>query len=286
MRRPDSRPTGVAVGGFSVKRYALMAAGAAMTAALLGGAYWAGTVVASPSPSAKVPSAPVHTLSSHGARTRTSHCLYSRSLRILTHDTARALHLSPQAFRKDLASGKTPATLAVGEGSSATALETTLTTELSAHVKKAQAAGRLSASRAATIEAHISARVDHFVTNPPAVLRWSGRRLARFRARMLLLRDTARALKMTPAGIRADLHQGESLAAIASAHGSSAAALESTLIADATSVIQHAVTVGRLTAARAARIEKMLPARIDRLVTATPRSGAHPTGTPAAPNVS
>lgn len=269
-----------------MNRYGLMAAGVAMTVALFGGAYWAGTAVASPPPVARVPSVPVQTLASHGAKRGGLRCLDARVLRVLTRDTARALHLSPRTFRQDLARGKNPAMLAVSEGSTATALETTVTTELSARVKNAEAAGRISAARATALEARLAVRVDHFVTMPSARLRLHARWQVRVRARRMLLRDAARSLHMTPSALRADLRQGESLATIASAHGSSAAALESALIADVRSVLAHAVASGHLRAARAARLEKILPARIDRLVTATPRAGAHPTPRPAAPNVS
>ncbi len=269
-----------------MNRYGLMAAGVAMTVALFGGAYWAGTAVASPPPVARVPSVPVQTLASHGAKRGGLRCLDARVLRVLTRDTARALHLSPRTFRQDLARGKNPAMLAVSEGSTATALETTVTTELSARVKNAEAAGRISAARATALEARLAVRVDHFVTMPPARLRLHARWQVRVRARRMLLRDASRSLHMTPSALRTDLREGESLATIASAHGSSAAALESALIADVRSVLAHAVASGHLRAARAARIEKILPARIDRLVTATPRASAHPTPRPAAPNVS
>lgn len=93
-----------------------------------------------------------------------------------------------------------------------------------------------------------------------------------------LIADAAKALNLTSSQLMVDLKSGESLATIASQHGSSASALESTLLADAKSSVQSALADGRLTTAEASQIESRLGALVDRLVTATPGEFSHAPG--------
>ncbi len=85
-----------------------------------------------------------------------------------------------------------------------------------------------------------------------------------------MFQDAAQALGLTSSQLLSQLKSGESLATIASQHGSSASALESTLLKDVTSVIQEAETHGQLTTSQVATLESHLKGMIDRLVTTTP----------------
>jgi len=84
-----------------------------------------------------------------------------------------------------------------------------------------------------------------------------------------LITDAAKALNLSPGTVQADLKAGQSLATIAANHGSSASALEATLVQDATTQIQSAVAAGKLSATQASQLETHLSTMIDRMVTDT-----------------
>ncbi len=77
---------------------------------------------------------------------------------------------------------------------------------------------------------------------------------------------SASTIGITPQALRADLVSGQSIAQVAAAHGSSAAAVESALTKAADSALQQAETAGKLTAAQVATAEARIPARIDKAV--------------------
>lgn len=242
-----------------MNRYALLAAGALSAAAVLAGAYALGTVVAASPPS--TPAGTAEVLSSVNTATPPmAHRPGLLAARLLFRDAARALNITPAALRADLRAGKTPALIAEGEGSSAGALEVTLTTDLTNRLQAAVKAGRISAAHAARMESHLSRLVDRFVTVPAP---------RRAMIRMALIKDAAAALNLNVATLRTDLRNGESLAALASQQGSSAAALEATLTADAKAALDNAVQAGKISETRATSIESHLTARIDALVART-----------------
>lgn len=86
----------------------------------------------------------------------------------------------------------------------------------------------------------------------------------------ILLNDAAKALNVSSSALRADLKAGDTLAQIASAHGSSGAALASTLEADVKASIQTAVQNGTLTSAQAAQITQHVPTMVEAFVNQTP----------------
>ena len=77
---------------------------------------------------------------------------------------------------------------------------------------------------------------------------------------------SASTIGITPQALRADLKSGKSIAQVASANGSSAAAVESALTTAADDAVTQAETAGKLTSAQASAIEARLPARIDKVV--------------------
>ena len=264
-----------------MNRYALFALGTASVAVIFGGVYWLGGVVAAAPPTAS--SVPARTLASLNGRPMMRPHAGPRVLRFLARETAAALNIRPRTLMSDLAAGQTPAAIAVSEGSSASALEATLTTDLTNWVSHAVTIGRLSQTRAAKREARIPTLVDRFVTQQPP-------RRPRLAPGLALFKDAAQALNLNGATLRGELRQGESLATIAAQHGSSAAALESTLTADVEAALQKAVSAGKMSETRATAIEQHLPARIDRFVTRTFAGHGRvdgPNGAPSAsPNVS
>ena len=77
---------------------------------------------------------------------------------------------------------------------------------------------------------------------------------------------SASTIGITPQALRADLKSGKSIAQVAAANGSSAAAVESALTTAADGAVTKAETAGKLTSTQAAAIEARLPARIDKIV--------------------
>jgi hypothetical protein len=77
--------------------------------------------------------------------------------------------------------------------------------------------------------------------------------------------------------LRHDLLAGETIAAIASAHGVDPQTVVTALVTAATTKLDAAAQAGRITAARAHRIEQRLPDRINKLVTTWHPKRAHTT---------
>ncbi len=94
-----------------------------------------------------------------------------------------------------------------------------------------------------------------------------------------VMQRIAQDLHVTAASLKADRRAGESLASIAQAHGSSASALEATLLAQAQARLNQAEAAGHMTAAQVSARNSHLSTMIDHLVTMTPRShGRHQGG--------
>lgn len=68
------------------------------------------------------------------------------------------------------------------------------------------------------------------------------------------------------ATLRADLRNGQTIAAIATAHGVDPNVVINALVTAATTKLDAAAQAGRITEARAHRIEQRLPARVTKLV--------------------
>jgi hypothetical protein len=84
------------------------------------------------------------------------------------------------------------------------------------------------------------------------------------RAKGLII--SASTIGITSQALRADLKSGKSIAQVASANGSSAAAVESALTAAGDKAVARAESAGKLTSTQAAAIEARLPVRIDKIV--------------------
>jgi hypothetical protein len=98
----------------------------------------------------------------------------------------------------------------------------------------------------------------------PKAHRWLRAHRRSLRAQGLAV--SASTIGITPQALRADLKSGKSVAQVASANGSSAAAVESALTKAADDAVAKAQSAGELTSAQASAIEARLPARIDKAV--------------------
>lgn len=83
----------------------------------------------------------------------------------------------------------------------------------------------------------------------------------------LAMTDVANTLHISTTLLRADFKAGDSIATIAKQNNVNVTTVESTLLSDAKTAIQSAVTAGHLTAAQASKIEANLSSRIDAMIT-------------------
>lgn len=125
-------------------------------------------------------------------------------------------------------------------------------------LNQAVAAKRISATRAAAIEARIKAGKIG-----PLGFGWAGHRRVRLR---FGLKTAAAYIGVPATALRADLKNGQSLAQVATANGKTATGLEQALLAPVKTRLDKAAASGKLTAAKEQTILQRIQTRIDRLV--------------------
>ncbi len=177
-------------------------------------------------------------------------------------NVAKDLNVSVATLKTDVQNGQSLAQIAQAHNVSVTTLESSLAAQAKAAVQSAVTSGKMTQADATLLEAHLTSMVDTAVTQTPTIMKDGRMMFKDFTA------DTARALNISTATLKADLSKGQSLATIAQAQGSSTAALEASLTADAQSQIQSAVSSGQLTSSEATTLEAHLSAMIDKMVTA------------------
>jgi len=182
----------------------------------------------------------------------------------LISDAATALKLSPSTVKADLKAGDTLATIAVDNGSSASALEASLLADAESALAAAVSAGKITSAKQTAIESKLSTMIDHFVTSSPQAM-YGGRGAGMLMGN--LISDAATALKLSPSTVKADLKAGDTLATIAVDNGSSASALEASLLAEEESALAAKVSAGKITSAEQTSIESKLSTMIDQVVT-------------------
>jgi hypothetical protein len=91
-----------------------------------------------------------------------------------------------------------------------------------------------------------------------------GRRIQRLARQGV--RVAAKAIGITPKQLRSELRAGKSIADVASEHGKNPQDVINTLVTAATNKIQAAENAGKITAARATKLEANLTTRITKLV--------------------
>ena len=79
--------------------------------------------------------------------------------------SASTIGITPQALTADLTSGRSIAQVASANGSSATAVESALSSAADKVVTEAVTAGKLTSTRASRIEARLPARIDRIVNH-------------------------------------------------------------------------------------------------------------------------
>ncbi len=173
-------------------------------------------------------------------------------------DLAQALGLSTATLKSDLQSGESIAAIARGNHLAITTVENTLLGDAKSAIQSAESAGKITATQASKIEAHLAPHIDRWVTAPAGSPVLHGGIGPRHGFRRSFLRDAASTLNMSPTAFRQALQAGQSPAAIAEAHGSTAAALTAALESDVTAALQQKVTAGTITSTQEAKRQAAL----------------------------
>lgn len=190
-------------------------------------------------------------------------------------DVANALHISTTTLKADFKAGDSIATIAKQNQINVSTVESTLVSDAKTAIQTAVTAGYLTSAQAAKIEANLSSRIDAMVTRSPGHMMWHRAMRRRMGLERELVKAVANSLKISTATVRSDLKAGDSLATIATDNHSSASALITSLVNNATAQLQSAISSGRLTQAQATKIEGGLTTRITTLVNQAPLRMPH-----------
>jgi hypothetical protein len=185
------------------------------------------------------------------------------------------LGLSGAQIRADLGRGETLAQVAAGQGKSVDGLVSAVVSAAESKLAGAVAAGRLTSSQEATIEANLRPAIVDGTASAAGFGRGTG-----FFGDAVLrgeLRAAAAYLGLTTAQVRSDIQSGQTLAQIAAAQGKTADGLVAALVAATKARLARAVSAGAMTSAQAQSIEATLSRQMTDIVNGTgPAGGFRP----------
>ena len=175
---------------------------------------------------------------------------------------ASYLDLTPAQLRRQLATGKTLAQIAVAQGKTVAGLENAIYADVQAHLDQAVANGRLTKTQEQALLTRLKGRLDDLVNHafPKAANTRPGLRHPRLGAAV------GAYLGITPAELRTELRSGKSLAQIAVAHGKTAAGLKTAILAKVKARLDQAVASKRLSAAQEQRVLDRLSTHLDQVL--------------------
>lgn len=155
-------------------------------------------------------------------------------------ELASYLKLTPAAMRSDLR-GHTLVQVAAAQGISENALTAELQALFNGKIQAAVKAGHMTQTKATALEHRVDAKLGKWAQQKHHWLQTARHGHKKHHGKShgtvaVLLGQVAKDLKLTRAELLADLHAGKTIGQVATAHGSSAAALQQSLQA---SVSQH-----------------------------------------------
>ena len=159
---------------------------------------------------------------------------------------ATYLKLTPTALKADLR-GHTLAQVAVGQGISQGAMTAELQTLFNAKVQAAVKAGHMTQTKATATEQRVDQQLGKWMLQKHHWLQTAKHGHHKQHGKQhgtaaKLLGQAAKDLQLTRKALLADLHAGQTIAQVAAAHGSSAAALQQSLQASATQHLDKAIS--------------------------------------------
>lgn len=183
----------------------------------------------------------------------------------LLQKAAGVIGVSEQTLQDDLRSGQTIAEVATANGTTAQKVISTLTGDLTTAIDSAVANGDLTSAQASQLKSNLTQMVTDFVNRtPPAVRPGPGPDGAG-----VALQAAAKAIGISEATLASDLRSGQTVAAVAAAHGVSTSSVEKAVVAAVDSEIQQLATGGRLSSSQASTLTSTVPQRVDAWVTET-----------------
>jgi hypothetical protein len=170
------------------------------------------------------------------------------------------LGLTEDQLRAQLESGKTLAQIASAQGKPVSGLEKVIYTDAKSNLDQAVANGKLPADEEQTMLAELKSNLDEIVdgTGPRVIAK--GVSAGPFGDAV------ASYLGLTPAELRAQVGNGETLAQVAGDQGKSVDGLKAAILAGAKTDLDAAVAAGKITAAQEQKMRADLESNIDELV--------------------
>ncbi len=190
-----------------------------------------------------------------------------RALRQALKVAAGAIGIAPADLAKELRAGKSISDVATDHHVDVQTVVDALVQAADQRIEAAKTAGRITAARAAQLEARVPTAVAKLV----AAHHTPGRHGAALRRKAVRagVKVAAGVIGISPADLAQQLRAGKSIAQVATDHHVDVQQVIDAIVKAGTDRIEAAKNAGKIPAARAARLEARLPALADKLVHAT-----------------
>ncbi len=190
-----------------------------------------------------------------------------RALRQAVKVAAAAIGIAPADLAKELRAGKSISDVATDHHVDVQKVVDALVQAADQRIEAAKTAGRITAARAAQLEARVPTAVAKLV----AAHHTPGRHGAALRRKAVRagVKVAAGVIGISPADLAQQLRAGKSIAQVATDHHVDVQTVIDAIVKAGTDRIEAAKNAGKIPAARAARLEARLPALADKLVHAT-----------------
>ncbi len=253
----------------------------ATTAAVLGTAGI--SIAGATSGGGSVPKSSTAAVETSGANRSTRRAQHRRQVvRKALDVAAETIGIDKSDLVKALRAGKTVADVATAHNVDPQTVIDALVHAATEKIEAAKADGKISAERAAKIEARLPEAVGKLVNNKHEGKAGKRRGVVRKAARngAKLAADT---IGISPADLVKELRAGNTIAEVATAHNVDPQAVVDALVHAATEKIEAAKTAGKLSAERAAKVEARVGERITKFVNEWhPRTGSEGAKRPGA----
>jgi hypothetical protein len=191
---------------------------------------------------------------------------------------AEFLGLTPEELREQVSAGATLAEVADSLGVNPQSLVDYMVEEATAKVDEQVANGRIEQERADQLVANLSERINTLVFEGPQP--YEGRDGRRdHRGPRQVIGTAAEVIGIEPGDLMAALRDGQTIADVAAANGSSGDAVVSAIVANADEKLQVAVDNGRITAEEKAEKLAQMTERLTEAVNTVHEPRSQPAGT-------
>ena len=204
----------------------------------------------------------VHPAEGRGRRGRENERRQQKPLKLSDESVvARVIGITKDQLETERKAGNSYATIAAAHNVTLDALKAGITTEATARITAALAAGRITQTQADTMTTALPTWVDDFVNRVPMP---EAPRPTQFR--LVSFAAAATFIGITQDALRTQVKGGVSVGQVAVNNGKTVADLTAALTADSTTRVAAAVTAGIYTQAQADLLLAQLPAAIDAFV--------------------